>query len=261
MTEAILDFLKNLPEELIVFLISILPIIELRGAVPIGAIFGLPFYTNYALSVLGNILPIPFILLFIPKILDFLARFKIFRPMVEWLRKKANKHSSKVLGDEARPSTESIEASAAADSTAEAIAATAEAIDSTAEAQAVTEKAQAVTAEAVDTATEVAETSVEAVDTVGEESEITADTVEASTPSAPRAKTKRKMSKAIFIALLLFVALPAPGTGGWTGALIASLFDLPKKWSFLSIFLGVLLCGVIMCLASYGVLGFLSFLL
>ncbi|MBP3583549.1 MAG: small multi-drug export protein, partial [Clostridia bacterium] len=95
MTEAILDFLKNLPEELIVFLISILPIIELRGAVPIGAIFGLPFYTNYALSVLGNILPIPFILLFIPKILDFLARFKIFRPMVEWLRKKANKHSSK----------------------------------------------------------------------------------------------------------------------------------------------------------------------
>ncbi len=233
MTEAILDFLKNLPEELIVFLISILPIIELRGAVPIGAIFGLPFYTNYALSVLGNILPIPFILLFIPKILDFLARFKIFRPMVEWLRKKANKHSSKVLGDEARPSTESIEASAAADSTAEAIDATAEAV----------------------------ETSVEAVDTVGEESEITADTLEASTPSAPRVKTKRKMSKAIFIALLLFVALPAPGTGGWTGALIASLFDLPKKWSFLSIFLGVLLCGVIMCLASYGVLGFLSFLL
>ena len=247
MTEAILDFLKNLPEELIVFLISILPIIELRGAVPIGAIFGLPFYTNYALSVLGNILPIPFILLFIPKILDFLARFKIFRPMVEWLRKKANKHSSKVLGDEARPSTESIEAPAAADSTAEAQAASAE--------------AQAATAEAVDAVAEAVETSVEAVDTVGEESEITADTVEASTHSAPRVKTKRKMSKAIFIALLLFVALPAPGTGGWTGALIASLFDLPKKWSFLSIFLGVLLCGVIMCLASYGVLGFLSFLL
>ena len=254
MTEAILDFLKNLPEELIVFLISILPIIELRGAVPIGAIFGLPFYTNYALSVLGNILPIPFILLFIPKILDFLARFKIFRPMVEWLRKKANKHSSKVLGDEARPSTESIEASAAADSTAEAQAVTEEA-------QATTAEAQAATAEAVDTATEAVETSVEAVDTVGEEGEITADTVEESIPSAPRTKQKRKMSKAIFIALLLFVALPAPGTGGWTGALIASLFDLPKKWSFLSIFLGVLLCGVIMCLASYGVLGFLSFLL
>lgn len=254
MTEAILDFLKNLPEELIVFLISILPIIELRGAVPIGAIFGLPFYTNYALSVLGNILPIPFILLFIPKILDFLARFKIFRPMVEWLRKKANKHSSKVLGDEARPSTESIEASAAADSTAEAQAATAEA-------QAVTAEAIDATAEAVDAVAEAVETSLEAVDTVGEESEITADTVEASTPSAPRTKQKRKMSKAIFIALLLFVALPAPGTGGWTGALIASLFDLPKKWSFLSIFLGVLLCGVIMCLASYGVLGFLSFLL
>ena len=69
------------------------------------------------------------------------------------------------------------------------------------------------------------------------------------------------MTKGIFIALLLFVAIPLPGTGAWTGSLVASLFNLPKKWSLLAVFLGVLLSGVIMTLASYGVLGFLSFLL
>ena len=54
--------------------------------------------------------------------------------------------------------------------------------------------------------------------------------------------------------------LPCPGTGAWTGSLVAALFDLPKKRSFLAVFLGVVGCGIIMTLASYGVLGFLSFL-
>ena len=69
------------------------------------------------------------------------------------------------------------------------------------------------------------------------------------------------ISTAIVIGLILFVALPVPGTGAWTGALVASLFDLPKKQSALAIFIGVLTCAVIMTLASYGVLGFLSFLI
>ena len=69
------------------------------------------------------------------------------------------------------------------------------------------------------------------------------------------------MTPAIFIALMLFVALPIPGTGAWTGSLVAALFDLQKKQSFLAVALGVLICGVIMCLASYGVVGFLKFLL
>ena len=68
------------------------------------------------------------------------------------------------------------------------------------------------------------------------------------------------MTRGVFIALMLFVAIPAPGTGAWTGGLIASLFNLPRKASFFAILLGVLLSGVVMCLASYGVLGFLSFL-
>lgn len=194
--DGILAFLQKLPDELYVFVISILPIIELRGAIPVGAALGLPFYLNYAVAVIGNMLPIPFILLFIPKILDFLARFKTFRPMVEWLRKKADKNKSKVIKEEAAQDTEPAEA-------------------------------------------EVAETG----------------------DPSPEKKISPKMTAGIFAALMIFVAIPLPGTGAWTGALVASLFDLPKKYSFLSILLGVMISGAIMCLASYGVLGFLSFLL
>ena len=89
-----------------------------------------------------------------------------------------------------------------------------------------------------------------------------ADAVENGQVTVVNSSTQiRKMTKGIFIALLLFVAIPLPGTGAWTGSLVASLFNLPKKWSLLAVFLGVLLSGVIMTLASYGVLGFLSFLL
>ena len=82
MTEKIIEFFAGLPGELYIFVISLLPIVELRGAIPVGAVIGLPFYWNYLISVVGNMLPVPFILLFIPKILDFLAKFKLFRPMV-----------------------------------------------------------------------------------------------------------------------------------------------------------------------------------
>ena len=185
MLDGLLSFLKALPNELYVFVISMLPIVELRGAVPVGAALGIPFYINYAVSVLGNLLPIPFILLFIPKILDFLARFRLFRPVVEWVRRKANKYKGKII-----------------------------------------------------------------------KSETSKDGSESTSKKAPR-----KMTVGAFTALMLFVALPIPGTGAWTGALVASLFGMPKLHSFLAILSGVLICGVIMCLASYGVLGFLAFLL
>jgi len=174
--ERIGAFFASLPSELYVFVISMLPIVELRGSIPVGAALGLPFYTNYLLSIIGNLLPVPFVLLFIPKILDFLARFRIFRPIVEWLRNKADKHSKKVIKDSAG----------------------------------------------------------------GE---------------------RTVMSGGIFTALFVFVAIPLPGTGAWTGSLVAALFNLPKRWSALAITLGVLTSGVIMSLASYGVLGFLKFLL
>ena len=205
MTEKIIEFFASLPKELYIFVISLLPIVELRGAIPVGAAIGLPFYANYIISVVGNILPVPFILLFIPKILDFLAKFKLFRPMVLWLRKKADKHSSKVLGEdsaEANPSESLL----------------------------------------------IEEKTVE-------------DAVENGQATVINSSTQiRKMTKGIFIALFLFVAIPLPGTGAWTGSLVASLFNLPKRWSILAVFLGVLLSGVIMTLASYGAVGFLSFL-
>ena len=99
MVAKILAFFAALPRELYIFVISMLPIIELRGAVPVGAYLGVPFYLNYILAVVGNMLPVPFILLFIPKFLTFLDRFKFFQPMVRWLRGKADKHSGKVLKD------------------------------------------------------------------------------------------------------------------------------------------------------------------
>ena len=175
MTDAILGFFSRLPRELYVFVISMLPIIELRGSIPIGAAVGLPFYINYPLSVVGNLLPVPFILLFIPRFLDFLARFKPFQPMVSWLRRKAEKNKGKVL-----------------------------------------------------------------VDGEGDEN------------------ARPTMSKRVFFALMIFVAIPLPGTGAWTGALVASLFNLPKRHSFLATALGVMSSGVIMCLASYGVVEFLK---
>ena len=158
-----------------VFLISMLPIIELRGAIPAGAVLGIPFYLNYPAAVFGNLLPVPFILLFIPRILDFLARFKIFRPVVSWVRQKAHKYSARILHREG-----------------------------------------------------------------GED------------------KKKPRRFGGAFWGLLLFVMIPIPGTGAWTGSLIASLFRLPKRSSFLAVSLGVFGAGVIMCLASYGAVGFLK---
>ena len=149
---------------LYVLLISMLPLIELRGAVPAAAAMGLPFYFYAPIAILGNLIPVPFILLYIPKILDWLATFRAFEGIVAWVRRKADKHSERIL-------------------------------------------------------------------------------------------------KGAFIGLLFFVLLPLPGTGAWTGALVAALFELPKRRSLLAITLGVIGCCVIMTLASEGVVSALSFLL
>ena len=184
-----------LKKSIIIFLISILPIVELRGAIPFGVGFGLPFYITYPLAVAGNLLPVPFILLFIPKILDFLSRFKCFRPIVSWLHRKADKGSKKLIKED------------------------------------------------------------------GEKPDVVYETIEENEKGVASKNENRKMSSATFIALLSFVAIPLPVTGAWTGALIASLFSFPRKRSFLAILLGVLISGVIVSLISYGVLGFLNFLL
>ena len=202
------------------------PLIELRGAVPVGAVLDLPFYVNYIVAVIGNILPVPFILLFIPAILNWLERFKLFRPIVQWLHKKADKNRGKI------------------------------------------DKAEGVASDTVSNSDTVAEVKADLEVSADAENVQTAETAQAQTvevaqpAECTKAQTagKAKMSVGTFIALMLFVLIPAPGTGAWTGALVASLFGFSRIKSFAAIALGVLGCGVIMCLASYGVLGFLSFL-
>ena len=72
------------------------------------------------------------------------------------------------------------------------------------------------------------------------------------------AEEKPKMSRRVFLALTFFVAIPLPGTGAWTGSLVASLFRLPKRYSLLAVLVGVLLSGIVMTFAAYGVVGFLK---
>lgn len=141
-----------------IFLISMVPVLELRGAIPFGFAWGLPIWLNYPLCVLGNFLPVPFILLFIRRILAWMKTTRHFSRIALWLEAKAQKHSDKVM-------------------------------------------------------------------------------------------------KGVASGLFLFVAIPLPGTGAWTGALVASLFDMRMKYALPAIFLGVLAAGLIMSLLTYGLIG------
>lgn len=147
-----------------VFFCSMLPIIELRGSVILGAALDIPWWQNYLISVVGNLLPIVFVLLLINWFLEVLKKVKGLCKIAYWLERKAEKN---------RP----------------------------------------------------------------------------------------KIEKYGFWGLVLFVMIPLPGTGAWTGALAAALMKMKFLKAFLAIVIGVLLAGVIMTLASYGVIGFLSFLL
>ena len=140
-----------------IFLISMLPIIELRGAIPIGAAIGLPWYLNMIVSIVGNMLPVPFILLFSVKAFEFMKKHNIMVKFIEKIENRAKKRSERLATGE-------------------------------------------------------------------------------------------------FIGLMLFVAIPFPGTGAWTGALIAALLQFNRKRSFFYIGLGVVIASVIMTLASYGVI-------
>jgi len=146
------------------FLLSMVPIIELRGAIPLGAGLGLPWYINYIVCVIGNFLPVPFILLFIRAILNWMKKVPKLDKIAIWLEDRAAKKSDKV-------------------------------------------------------------------------------------------------NKYATLGLLVFVALPLPGTGAWTGSLVAALMEMRLKHSLLSVFCGVLIAGVIVTLIAYGALGFLKFLL
>ena len=166
MKEAIVNFfLETVGKELCVFFCSMLPIIELRGSIILGAGLGLPWWQNYLISWVGNMLPIPFILLFIKTIIGWMATCQItfFNKVANWLLNKAEKNRGKI-------------------------------------------------------------------------------------------------ERYAFWGLTLFVAIPLPGTGAWTGTLVASVIDMKFWKSLLATAVGVTIAGVIMTLASYGAVEFLKFL-
>ena len=187
----------------ITFLISMVPIIELRGAIPYAAYHELPFGWAFALTVIGNLLPVPFILWFIPALFRFMRRHHILVGLVDWLERKAEKGAKKM---NKRKSDETAPLAAGE-----------------------TENGGAPEAEAV----------------------------EATEPTP--AKGGGAAGTLAFLGLYLFVAIPLPGTGAWTGSLVAAVFGMKKSRALPAVILGVLTAGVIMTLASYGIVSAFRF--
>ena len=83
-----------------IFLISLLPVIELRGSIPVGYYQGLPWYTNMITSIIGNLLPIPFILLFVVKVFEFMKKRNIMVGFIEKIEKRAMSRSDSIANKE-----------------------------------------------------------------------------------------------------------------------------------------------------------------
>lgn len=151
-----------LKKYLIVFFVSMVPLIELRGAIPISQGYQLPLLQSYIVSVIGNMLPVPVIYLFARKVLEWGCDKKYIGKFFTFCIEKGHKGGMKL---------------------------------------------------------------------------------------------KEKAGRGLFVALLLFVGVPLPGTGAWTGTLAASFLDMGFKKSVIAVLLGVLLAGIIMGIASAGVFG------
>ena len=143
-------------KEIIVFIISLLPLLELRGGIIAARVLGLSPIPGYAISTIGNLIPIPFILLLINKILEWMrnSKIKFFNSIATWLDSKVEKH-------------------------------------------------------------------------------------------------KGQIEKYGYWGLVLFVGIPLPGTGAWTGSLVASVLEMNRKKAFGAIVIGMLMASVIMMTLSY----------
>ena len=151
-------FREKISEEWIIFIISLFPILELRGGLIAAGLLGVPWVKAFAICFVGNMLPVPFILLFIRKIFEVMKRSKAFEKIVIKMEKKAEKNSEKV-------------------------------------------------------------------------------------------------KKYELLGLFILVAIPLPGTGAWTGALVAALMDIRLKKSIPAIALGVIVAGLIVSALMYGIVG------
>lgn len=144
--------------EILVFIISLMPILELRGGLLAAALLGLDPIPSYIISIIGNVLPVPFILLLINKVLNWMRNSKIefFKKIANWLDEKVEKH-------------------------------------------------------------------------------------------------KGQIEKFGYLGVILFVGIPLPGTGAWTGSLIASVLEMDKKKTFLSVLVGLVMASIIMMILSFGI--------
>ena len=145
-------------KELIIFIISLLPILELRGGLIAASLLGLDGLTSFIICFIGDIIPIPLILWLITPIFNYMKQTKLFKGMVDKLENKAM-------------------------------------------------------------------------------------------------TKKEQIEKLQYIGLMLFVGIPLPGTGAWTGCLIAALLNMDKKKAMLAAILGVVMAGIIMMFLSFGILG------
>lgn len=148
---------QYIPAEAVTFIVSLMPFLECRGGIIVGRLLGLPLMSTIIFSVIGNIVPIPFILLFIKKIFKWLRPTKFFGPIVTKLENRAMNKSN-------------------------------------------------------------------------------------------------ALDKGEFLGLMLFVGIPLPGTGAWTGALIASLLGIDIKKASVSILIGIAMATTIVSLIMYGIL-------
>ncbi len=148
-----------------VFIVSMVPLIELRGAIPISQGLGLPLLPSYIVAVIGNMVPVPFIFFFARKVLEWGADKPVIGKIFTFFLEKGKKGGDKL---------------------------------------------------------------------------------------------QEKAGRGLFVALLLFVGIPLPGTGAWTGTLAASILDMDFKSSVIAVMLGVLLAGIIMGAVSMGLFGALG---
>jgi uncharacterized membrane protein len=167
---AVIRWLSGIPGELVMLIISGVPVTELRASIPIAMTvmreaWPWPWWKVYVLAVVGNMLPVPFILWFLGPVSSWLSRWKLFDRFFAWLFQRT------------------------------------------------------------------------------------------------RSRAGAKVQKYRAMGLALFVAVPLPVTGAWTGSAAAFLFGVPKRMALLSIALGVCMAGGVVTLAVTGVFAALGFLL
>lgn len=165
MVENLVTFITNtlsgsMSGDIVCFIISLFPILELRGGLLAAspAFLNVPMARALPLCIIGNLLPIPFVLLLIERIIAWMEHFKPTAGVANWLKDKADKNKDQIV-------------------------------------------------------------------------------------------------KYGFWGLVIFIGVPLPGTGAWTGSLVAALLHMPFKKAFAASIIGVLMASVIMCVVSYGILG------